>query len=60
MAFAHDGDTVDDDWSEWLVVRVALYPGDGSDEKGGVGVALPEDGVLAVELGGGVFGDEEL
>ena len=53
LAFAHDGDAVDDDGGEGFVVGVALDAGDGGDEQDGVGVALAEDGVLAVELGDG-------
>ncbi len=60
LAFANDGDLVDDDRGDGLVVGVALDAGDGGDEQDGVGVALAEDGVLAVELGDGRFGDEEL
>ena len=52
LAVAHDGDVVDDDGSEGLVVAVALDTGDGGDEQDGVRVALAEDGVFAVELRG--------
>jgi len=60
LAVAHDGDAVDDNRSERFVARVAFYARDGGDEQGGVGVALAEDGVLAVELWDLGFGDEEL
>ena len=48
------------DRGDGLVVVVAFDAGDGGDHQDGVGVALAEDGVLAVELGDGVLGDEEL
>ncbi len=60
LAVADDGDVVDDDGGEGFVAGVAFDAGDGGDESDGVGVALAEDGVVAVELGDGVLGDEEL
>src|SRR5580692_5431163 len=60
LSFAHDGDASDDDRGDWLVVGVAFDAGDGGDEKGGMCVALAEDGVLAVELRNLGLSDEEL
>jgi hypothetical protein len=60
LAFAHDGDVVDDDRGKGFVARVTLYAGDGGNQQGGVRVALAEDGVLAVELWDIGLGYEEL
>src|ERR1700679_1671547 len=60
FAVAHDGDAIDDDGREWLVPLVALHARDGGDEEGGVGVALAEDSVFAIELRDFGFSDEEL
>src|ERR1700735_2393471 len=60
LAFAHDGDAVDDDGSEGLVVRVAFNAGDGGYDEGSVRIAEAEDGVFAIELRDGGVGDEEL
>jgi hypothetical protein len=60
LSVAHDGDAVDDYGSKWFVVGIAFDARDGGYEKGGVRVAETEDGVLSVELGDGIFGDEEL
>src|SRR5271168_4372599 len=60
LAFAHDGDAVDDDGGDGLVVGVAFDTGDGGYEQGGVFIAEAEDGVLAIEVGDGLFRDEEL
>ena len=51
---------IDDDWDDGLVLGVTINAGDSGYEEDRVLVALPEDGVLAVELGHGGFGDEEL
>src|ERR1700733_1204575 len=60
LSFAYDGDASDDDRGDWLVVGVAFDARDGGDEEGGVGVALSENGVLAVELRDFGLSDEEL
>src|SRR6266851_6677866 len=60
LSLAHDGYAVDDDRRERFVVAVAFDVRDGGYEQDGVGVALAEDGVLAVELRYGVLSDEEL
>ena len=60
MAFAHDGDAVDDDGGEGLVVRVAFNASDGGYDEGSVRIAEAEDGVFAIELRDGGVGDEEL
>jgi hypothetical protein len=60
LAVADDGDAVDEDRGERLVILVALDAGDGRDQQDRVGVALAEDGVLATEFGNGVLGNEEL
>ena len=51
---------IDDYGCERFVVGVAFDARDGGDEQDGVRVADSEDGVLAVELRDGFFGDEEL
>ncbi len=60
LTLAHDRYAIDDHRGEGLVFAVALHAGDGRYEQNRVRVALAEDGVLAVELRHGVFGDEEL
>src|SRR5258708_11953030 len=60
LSLAHDCYAVDHDRRDGLVVGVAVDVRDGGYEKDAVGVALAEDGVLAVEMGHGVLGDEEL
>ena len=60
LAFANDSDAVDGDGGGRFVGCVAIDACDGGDEEDAMGVALAEDGVLAVELGHGLLGDEKL
>jgi hypothetical protein len=60
LSFAHNGDAIDDNGGKGFVARVAFDACDGGYEKDGVRVTEAKDGVLSVELGDGLFGDEEL
>ncbi len=60
LAFRDDGDLVEVDGREGLVVGIALDAGDGHDNKDAGWVALTKDGVVLVKRGGRLFGDEEL
>ena len=55
MTVADDRHVFDNYRGERLVARVSFDVGNGGCEENGVGVALAEDGVLAVEFGYGVF-----
>ena len=60
LAFADNGDLFQGDWHQGLVVAVALYSGDGSDNEKAGGIALAEDCVVMVERVGFCNSDEEL
>ncbi len=60
LAFADDGDFLEHDGSQWLIVAVALDAGDGFDDIDAWLVALAEEGVVLVERFDGLLGDEEL
>ena len=60
MAVAEDGDVGDEDGGEGFIGGVARDAGDGGSEADGGRVALAEDGIAAVEVGLGGFGDKEL
>ncbi len=59
-ALLREGDRVDDDGLQWQVVAVARQVGDAVDDGKGRGVALADDGVVAVEDMHRVQGEVEL
>ncbi len=60
LAFADDGDFLQNHRLKGAVVAVAFYSGDGADDEEAGGVALAEDGVVAIERLSLCHGDEEL
>jgi hypothetical protein len=60
LAITDDRDAIDDDGGSGFIAGVAFDARDGGYEQRRVRVAETEDGVFAVELGDGLFCDEEL
>ena len=60
MTLLHDGDLIQNDRLKRLVFSVSLHAGDGGDNGEAGLVALAEDGVFLIQMGGRHFGDEEL